>query len=106
VLERELGRLREEAARDRASTEAARVDASAARVLAAGADRDVTEVRAELRAHTQSLNALRETQVEQGNQLQDLRAEMRAGFATLNTGMTAITELLGRIAGDEEQRPQ
>ncbi len=40
-------------------------DAAAARVLAAGADHDVAEVRAELRAHTQALNALRDTQLDQ-----------------------------------------
>ncbi len=51
-LEREVARLREQVA-------LTSTDAAAARVLAAGADRDVSEVRAELRAHTQSLNALR-----------------------------------------------
>ena len=44
-------------------------DAAAARVLAAGADHDVSKVRAELRAHTSALNALRETQLEQGRRL-------------------------------------
>jgi chromosome segregation ATPase len=44
-------------------------DAAAARALASGADRDVAEVRSELRAHTAALNALRETQIEQGQQL-------------------------------------
>jgi hypothetical protein len=37
-----------------ADSAAARADSAAARVLAAGADRDVSEVRAELRAHTQA----------------------------------------------------
>jgi hypothetical protein len=83
-------------------------DAQAARTLAAGADRDVSEVRAELRSHTRVLNALRETQVEQGQAiaemraqlvevrggLADLRVEMRTGFATLATGMADITRLL------------
>ena len=58
-LEREVARLREQAV-------LTSTDAAATRVLAAGADRDVSEVRAELRAHTQGLNALRETQLEQG----------------------------------------
>ncbi|MGH3814034.1 MAG: hypothetical protein ACRDUV_16545 [Pseudonocardiaceae bacterium] len=57
ILEREVVRLREQVA-------LASSDADAARVLAAGADHDVSEVRAELRAHTQALNALRETQLE------------------------------------------
>jgi chromosome segregation ATPase len=43
-----------------------RQEAAAARALAAGADRDVAEYRAELRGHTRVLGALRETQLEQG----------------------------------------
>ncbi|WP_037321434.1 hypothetical protein [Amycolatopsis orientalis] len=70
-------------------------DAAASRVLAAGADRDVAEVRAELRAHTGTLNALREDQ-------NDLRDEMRRGFATVNTSLQQIVTLLeaaGRESG-------
>ncbi|MGH3820538.1 MAG: hypothetical protein ACRDRE_22865, partial [Pseudonocardiaceae bacterium] len=80
----------------------------AARVLAAGADHDVSEVRAELRAHTKALNALRETQLEQGaaitilkqdvtilkQDLISLDQKMSAGFAALNTGMAQIVALL------------
>jgi uncharacterized protein involved in exopolysaccharide biosynthesis len=87
-------------------------------VLAAGADRDVSEVRAELRAHTQALNALRETQVDFSRQLADFgrqladhgrridalerkldeqSREMREGFATLATGMAQITALLTNL---------
>jgi hypothetical protein len=65
--------------------------------LAAGADRDVSEVRAELRAHTQGLNALRETQLEQGREITSLRQEMREDLATLGTGMAQITALLTNI---------
>jgi chromosome segregation ATPase len=86
-------------------------EAAAARVLAAGADRDVSEVRAELRAHTQALNALRETQVDFSRQLADhgrridaldrrldeQSREMREGFATLATGMAQITALLTNL---------
>ncbi len=96
-----------------------RSDAAAARVLAAGADRDVSEVRAELRAHTQGLNAVRETQLEQGQEINGLRQEMRegftlqsrrideleremrGGFATMATGMAQITALLTDIRGPE-----
>ncbi len=63
-------------------------DAAAARVLAAGADRDVAEVRAELRAHTGTINALRQDQI-------DLRDEMRRGFATVNLSLQQIVGLLG-----------
>ena len=104
IVERDVAELRKQLALT--SSEAA-----AARVLAAGADRDVSEVRAELRAHTQALNALRETQVdfarqiaEQGRRIDGLDRkideqgrEMREGFATLATGMAQITALLTNL---------
>ncbi|MDQ4032611.1 MAG: hypothetical protein M3332_10230 [Actinomycetota bacterium] len=68
------------------------------------ADRDVSEVRAELRAHTQALNALRETQLEQGREIREQGREMRDGFATVAVGVAQITALLtvagGRPAGN------
>jgi hypothetical protein len=70
VLEREVARLREQAVIT-SSEAAARVDDTAARVLAVGADRDVSEIRAELSAHTQTLNALRETQLEQARKIRE-----------------------------------
>jgi chromosome segregation ATPase len=87
---------------------------AAARVLAAGADRDVSEVR----AHTQALNALRETQVDfsrqlaehgrqladQGRRIDELHHEMREGFATLVTGMAQITALLTNL--DASKTPE
>jgi hypothetical protein len=98
VVERDLARFRERAA----ITDTV---AGAAHVLAAGADRDVSEVRAELRANIQVLNALRETQLEQGEALVELRTEMREridglerevreGFSILGTGMAQITAVL------------
>ncbi|MCY7342503.1 MAG: hypothetical protein LH603_11830 [Pseudonocardia sp.] len=97
VVEHELARLRDQVA-------IVAADAGAARPLAVGADRDVSEVRAELRGHTRTLNALRETQVEHGNAILELRAEtvemraeMRGGFATLTTGVEHITTLLDRV---------
>jgi uncharacterized protein involved in exopolysaccharide biosynthesis len=92
ILEREVVRLREQVALSSS-------DAAGARVLAAGADRDVSEVRAELRAHTQALNALRETQLEQGRAIAGLDQRMTEGFATLGTGMAQITALLTSITG-------
>ncbi|MGH4010530.1 MAG: hypothetical protein ACRDTH_20630 [Pseudonocardiaceae bacterium] len=93
-LEHEVARLREETA--------------AARALAALADRDVAEIRTELRGHHQVLNALRETQLEQGQKideqgrrLDEQIREMREGFATLGTGMAQITSLLTMITGPE-----
>jgi hypothetical protein len=87
ILEREVARLREQTALTSS-------DAAAARVLAAGSDHDVSEVRSELRAHTRALNALRETQLEQGEAINSLKQEMSAGFAALNSGMAQITALL------------
>jgi hypothetical protein len=55
ALEAEVGVLRQEAA--------------AARALAVG---DVADYRAELRGHTRTLNALRQTQVEQGQAIAGL----------------------------------
>jgi hypothetical protein len=81
-------------------------------VLAAGADRDVSELRTELRAPTQVLNAVRETQLGLGREMREsfaaqgqrsdgLEREMRTGFATMATGMARITELLTEIRGSE-----
>ena len=125
VLEREVARLREQTVLTSSEATAARVDAAAARVLAAGADHDVSEVRAELRAHIQVLNALRETQLEQAREMREgfaeiregfveiraemaedvgaVRAEMREGFAKQAIGMAEITALLTKIAEPEGQ---
>jgi hypothetical protein len=122
IVERDVTQLREQLALTIS-------DAGAARMLAAGADHDVSEVRAELRAHTQALNALRETQLEQGREMREGFAEqgrrideqgqrideqtrrideqtreMREGFATLATGMAQITTLLTNLAGTEGLR--
>lgn len=92
LLEHEMVRLREQVALT--SSEAA-----AARVLAAGADHDVSEVRAELRAHTQALNALRETQLELDQKVNRLDDKVTQGFGTLAAGMAQITALLTPNAG-------
>jgi predicted TIM-barrel fold metal-dependent hydrolase len=78
-----------------------RQDAAAARVLAGAADRDVSEFRQTLSAHTQTLNALRETQVEQGQKLDAFQRETRDGFAKVNQGMQQITQLLTRLIDRE-----
>ena len=100
-LEHEVGRLRE--------------DVASTRALAALADRDVAEFRTEMRSYRQVLNALRETQPEQGQQINELRREinglrqemhreinglrqeMREGFALQAAGMAQITALLTKI---------
>jgi len=110
TVERDVAELREQLALSKS-------DAAAARTLAAGADHDVSEVRAELRAHTQALNALRQTQLEQGREMREGFAEqdremregfaeqdrkMREGFSTLATGMAQITALLTNLEGSAE----
>ncbi|MBV9142281.1 MAG: hypothetical protein JO115_15435 [Pseudonocardiales bacterium] len=104
TVERNVVELREQLA-------VTRSDAAAARMLAAGADHDVSEVRAELRAHTQALNVLRETQLEQGWKIDELSRrideqgrEMREGFAQLATGMAQIAALLTN-SGESERLP-
>ena len=83
----EPNNIEERVSRLERSVAEARKDAAAARILAGGADRDVSEMRTELKAHTQTLNALRTTQVEQGKEIRDLRTETREGFAQLRTEM-------------------
>ena len=94
-LEHEVVRLRE-------SVEVARADAAAARVLAGGADRDASDMRALLRAHTQTLTALREAQLEQQDEVRALRSDMQRGFGTLQTGIAQIVDALPRQRGDDQ----
>lgn len=101
ILEHGYAQLREQNA-------LASSDVAAGRMLAAGADHDVSEVRAELRAHTRALNALRETQLEQGQRISVLEQKVigldqkvTEGFAMLATGMAQITALLTGKAGSE-----
>jgi chromosome segregation ATPase len=118
-LEREVARLsalEHEVARFREQLPLAINDAAAARVMAAGADHDVSEVRAELRAHTTVLNALRETQLEQGTEISQLRDEVgqlrdetghiRHTLGDLSTGQAHIVALLGQIIDQQPKEGQ
>ncbi|MEU8243462.1 hypothetical protein AB0C07_34845 [Actinoplanes missouriensis] len=64
---------------------AVRQDAAAARALAAGADRDTSEVRAELRGHTRVLESLRQTQLEH---CAELKADIGGLKGRLTRGQT------------------
>jgi hypothetical protein len=81
--------MRELAARVRVSEQ----DAAAARVLAGGADRDVNQIRADIRdfrrATTASFNAMRAD-------LTDLRTHVDQGFTEIGQG---FTEMRGRLDG-------
>jgi hypothetical protein len=108
AVEHELRRVRE--------------DATAARVLAREADRDVSAFGVKLDAHNKTLNALRETQLEMQSRLTLLERKVDDGFARidqefalvnqgftkveeqftkLGAGMAHITALLERIIGSE-----
>lgn len=88
-------------------------DAAAARVLAGAADRDVTEIRAEIRdfrnATTASFNALRQDFVELREDFGDLRDHVDRGFAEMRgkldataTGQQHIADLIqGLIEGQD-----
>ncbi|EHR52443.1 hypothetical protein SacmaDRAFT_4253 [Saccharomonospora marina XMU15] len=72
-------------------------DAAAARVLAGGADRDVTQVSETLAAHTRVLNALRETQLKDRGETDTLAGRVDEGFGKLTAGMTDISSLLREL---------
>lgn len=74
-----------------------RQEAAAARALAAGADRDVAEYRAELRGHTRVLSALRETQL-------DHYAEHKADAVEIKSRLAHIVNLLESLGGDASTR--
>lgn len=103
ALEAQIGELASQA-------QAARDDAAAARHLAAANDRDVAEIRTELRdfrqATTGSFNALRED-------LADLRSQTNAGFTEMRGKldhaaagqeriMALLTTLLDQNENDEQ----
>ena len=86
---------------------AAEHDAAAARVLAGAADRDVTEIRAEIRdfrnATAASFNALRED-------FGDLRTHVDRGFAEMRgklnataSGQQHIADLIQRLIDDQDR---
>ena len=82
-----------------------RRDAAAARVLAAGADRDVSDVRVELRAHRTALNALRDGRRELWKGQRELREEMRAGFAAVESKFAVVNSGLRQIITLLDDRP-
>jgi hypothetical protein len=65
-------------------------------------DEGVADFRLELKAHRKALEALRQTQVEQGKKMDEGFKEMRNGFGTIHVGMAQImsVEQDRRRAGD------
>lgn len=68
----------------------ARTDAEAARVLASGSDHDVSEVRAELRAHLRAIGALREDHVA-------LQQQMQRGFARVDQNFAQVDQNFAQV---------
>lgn len=94
TLESEVAGLREQVARSVS-------DAGAASVLAGAADRDVSEVRTELRAHTRSLSAMRESQLGMNAKLDSLDGRVAVlgdsverRSAAVDSGIQQITAML------------
>lgn len=81
----------------------AKQDAVAARVLAGGADRDVEQVRGEMRDFRQatvaSFNAMRDDLTELRAQMNDGFSEVRGRLDTIAAGLGHITELLNNLIG-------
>ena len=96
-----------------------RQDVAAARVLAGGADRDVSAFGAKLDAQQRLLEALRETQIEHSRRLVEhdgrfdhleqrfdgLESQMWQGFANLERGQNVILDLLRRRNGHDGEPP-
>lgn len=78
-------------------------DAAAARVLAGGADRDVTEIRGEIRAFRQattaSFNAMREDLTELRQRFDTLERKVDDGFTEMRGRLDATAAGLDQIAG-------
>lgn len=116
-MDARVTQLEHDVAQLRSELRSATTGSQAARVLASGADRDVSQVRAHLQVQTSLLTALRDTQREHGEALREhsqkfdaldarmgsLETEMREGFSTVHVGMAQITALLTTIARDDER---
>jgi uncharacterized protein involved in exopolysaccharide biosynthesis len=78
-------------------------DAAAARVLAGGADRDVTDMRTEIREsrehNTRMLNALRQDMVEGFARVNERFARVDEGFAEMRGRLDATAAGLQQITG-------
>jgi chromosome segregation ATPase len=83
-------------------------DAAAARVLAGGADRDVEQIRGEIRdfrqATTSSFNAMREDLTDLRQQMNDGFTEMRGKFDATAAGQQQIVDLLNTLIGQQSDQ--
>jgi len=83
-----------------------RQDAAAARVLAGGADRDVTEIRTEIRdlrqATAASFNAMREDLTDLQRKVDDGFTEIRGRLDATAAGQQQIVTLLNTLIGQQD----
>ncbi|MFL6144401.1 MAG: hypothetical protein ACJ72N_21380 [Labedaea sp.] len=81
--------------------------ASAARMLASAVDGDIATNRIDMRGHTQALNALRETQLEQSDALATLRQAQGEQFAIMHQILGEHSEQLsglGQVQGEHSEQ--
>ena len=109
-LETRVANLENQVAQLRRHANLAISDPGAARLLASGADQDVSTLRAELRAHTQVLGALRETQLEtreiqleQGRAITGLRHDLAVQGTTITGLAQRVTGLEDKVAGLDQR---
>jgi len=87
--------------------QASQQDAAAARVLAGAADRDVSEIRGEIRdfrqATTSGFNAMRQDFVDLRQDFVDLRTHVDSGFAQVDNAFTEMRGKLDAAAAGQQQ---
>ncbi|MEB3049311.1 hypothetical protein KV112_06070 [Mycolicibacter sp. MYC123] len=102
-LEPRVAALEEHIRKLRNRVRASEQDATAARVLAGGADRDVGEIGDEVRdfrrATIASFNALREDMVDIRQDVTNLRQETAGGFSEMRSKLDVAAAGQQRIAG-------
>ena len=81
-----------------------RQEAAAARALAAGADRDVADYRAEIRGLTRMMSALRETQLDHYREHKADSAELKTDITEIKVGLKQIVGMLEGLGGDADAR--
>jgi len=82
-----------------------RQETAATLALAAGANRDVADFRAELRGQTRMLSALRETQLAHYAELKADAAEFKADTSELKAGLAQIVRMLEGLGGTADDEP-
>ena len=103
----ELPELEARLAALEARVEVVAADAAAARHLAAARDRDLADLGVKVDANRSVINALGEqtaarfTRLEQ--QIDDVRTEMRSGFAEVHGGFTEMRGKLDQAAAGQQQ---